>query len=168
MKLNKAFHAALAAVITVGLAHAADEKKDAPKGACEPPPKELVKKDLKEGDGKTVAVRSPTIVQYTGWLYDPCAPDHKGEMFDTSQGRSTPFGFIVGAGRVIKGWDEGVMGMKEHGKRLLVIPPDKGYGERGAGGKIPPNATLVFEVEVLAIVGGPPSPPPASSEAPKK
>jgi FKBP-type peptidyl-prolyl cis-trans isomerase len=153
MKLNKAFHAALAAVITVGIAHAADETKDAPKGACEPAPKELVKKDLKEGDGKTVAFRSPTIVQYTGWLYDPCAPDHKGKQFDSSRGRA-PLSFVVGAGRVIKGWDEGVQGMKEHGQRLLVIPPDKAYGERSVGnGLIPPNSTLVFEVEVVAVVG---------------
>ena len=151
--MNKAFHAALAAIITAGIAHAADEKKDAPKGACEPPPTELVKKDLKEGDGKTVAVRSPTIVQYTGWLYDPCAPDHKGKQFDSSRGRA-PLSFIVGAGRVIKGWDEGVQGMKERGQRLLVIPPDKAYGERNVGnGLIPPNSTLVFEVEVVAVVG---------------
>ena len=100
-------------------------------------------------------------VQYTGWLYDGCAKDLKGEQFDTSQGRVTPFGFIVGAGRVIKGWDEGVLGMKAGGKRTLIIPADKGYGERGAGGgKIPPNATLVFDVEVIAIPGPPPAPKP--------
>jgi FKBP-type peptidyl-prolyl cis-trans isomerase len=151
--LNKAFHAALAAVIAVGIAHAADEKKDEAKGACEPPPKELVKKDLKEGEGNSVAVHSPIIVNYTGWLYDPCAPDHKGKQFDSSRGRP-PLSFIVGAGRVIKGWDEGVQGMKVHGQRMLVIPPDKAYGERGAGnGLIPPNSTLVFDVELLAVVG---------------
>lgn len=151
--MKTAIRAALTAVIALGIAHAADEKKDAPKGACAPPPTQLVTKDLKEGDGKTVAEHSPTLVQYTGWLYDPCAPDHKGAQFDSSQGRP-PFSFIAGAGRVIKGWDEGVIGMKEHGKRLLVIPPDKAYGQRGAGnGRIPPNATLVFEVEVVAIVG---------------
>ena len=151
--MNKAFHAALAAVVAAGIAHAADEKKDADKGACEPPPKELVKKDLKEGDGATVAVHSPTIVQYTGWLYDPCAPDHKGKQFDSSRGRP-PFSFIVGTGKVIKGWDEGVQGMKVHGERRLVIPPDKAYGERNVGnGLIPPNSTLVFDVEVVAVVG---------------
>ena len=151
--MNKAFQAALAAVVAFGIAHAADEKKDAPQGACEPAPKELVKKDIKEGDGATVAVHSPTVVQYTGWLYDPCAPDHKGKQFDSSRGRA-PFSFIVGAGRVIKGWDEGVQGMKVHGQRLLVIPPDKAYGARDVGnGLIPANSALVFEVEVVAVVG---------------
>jgi FKBP-type peptidyl-prolyl cis-trans isomerase len=159
--LNQAFKAALAAVIALGIAQAADEKKDAAKGACEPAPKELVKKDLKEGEGRSVEFRTPILVSYTGWLYEPCAPDHKGEMFDTSAKRSTPLGFIVGAGRVIKGWDEGVIGMKEHGKRMLVIPPDKAYGERGAAnGRIPPDATLVFEVEVVSILGGTPTPAP--------
>ncbi|HEX4782449.1 MAG TPA: FKBP-type peptidyl-prolyl cis-trans isomerase [Usitatibacter sp.] len=155
--MRKSFSAALAAVAAIGMAFGADEKKDT-KAGCEPPPTQLVKKDLKEGDGKVVEFRTPILAGYTGWLYEPCAPDHKGAKFDSSEGRSTPFGFVVGAGRVIKGWDEGVIGMKEHGKRLLVIPPDKGYGERGAGGgKIPPNATLVFEVEVVEVLGSGPS-----------
>ena len=124
----------------------------APK-ACESPPKELVMKDITVGSGKEVVLRSPTYVEYTGWLYDGCAPDLKGKKFDSSEGRQTPMGFVVGGGRVIKGWDEGVMGMKEKGKRLLVIPPDKAYGDKGAGnGLIPPNATLVFEVSVLNII----------------
>jgi len=153
--LRNAFTAALAAVVAMGVAHAADEKK----AGCEPPPKQLVTKDLEAGSGKTVQFRSGALVNYTGWLYDPCAPDHKGEMFDTSAKRQAPFGFIVGAGKVIKGWDEGLIGMKEHGKRLLVIPPDKAYGEQGAGGgRIPPNATLVFEVEVAGIPFDPPPP----------
>jgi FKBP-type peptidyl-prolyl cis-trans isomerase len=123
------------------------------KKECAPPPKELVQKDITIGDGKEVVLRSPTYFDYTGWLYDGCAADLKGAKFDSSEGRQTPFGVIVGAGRVIKGWDEGVMGMKERGKRLLVIPPDKAYGEKGAGnGLIPPNATLVFEVTVLNIL----------------
>ena len=76
----------------------------------------------------------PCIVHYTGWLYDPAAPGGKGAKFDSSLDRKVPFGFILGAGRVIKGWDEGVVGMKAGGKRTLVIPPQLGYGERGAGG----------------------------------
>ena len=149
--MKKAFSAALAAVIAMGVAYAADEKKDEKK-ACEPPPKTLVTKDLDPGSGKTVQVRTIIYAAYTGWLYDPCAPDHKGEMFDTSEKRQIPFGFMVGAGKVIKGWDEGLIGMKEHGKRLLIIPPDLAYGEKGAGGgRIPPNATLVFEVSVISI-----------------
>ncbi|APV49940.1 hypothetical protein BWI17_09735 [Betaproteobacteria bacterium GR16-43] len=144
---------------------AAPSEKDA-KG-CAVPPKELVTKDLAPGSGRTVVPKAAILVGYTGWLYDGCAKDLKGAMFDTSEGRPTPFGFMVGAGRVIKGWDEGVVGMKEKGaKRLLVIPPDKAYGDRAApGGKIPPNSTLVFEVETFNIVhlpaeagGNPPAP----------
>jgi FKBP-type peptidyl-prolyl cis-trans isomerase FkpA len=154
--LRNAFGTALAVVMAIGLAQAADEKKD-----CVPPPTELVMKDITVGTGKTVEFKTPMWVGYTGWLYDPCAPDHKGAMFDTSEGRTTPLGFLAGTGRVIKGWDEGVMGMKEHGKRLLIVPPDKGYGDKPApGGKIPPNSTLVFEVEVLGILSGAQSPPP--------
>ena len=95
--------------------------------------------------------------------YAFCAPDPKSHV-TLSRNRKTPFGFVVGAGRVIKGWDEGVVGMKEQGKRVLVIPPDKAYGEKGAGGgKIPPNSTLVFEVEVVRVLdtkqGGVPAQP---------
>jgi len=159
--LRMAFGAALAAVIAVGVAHAADEKKD-DKPACEPPPKELVVKDIEAGTGKTAQARSLVYAGYTGWLYDPCAKDHKGDMFDSSTGHQGPFSFTVGAGKVIKGWDEGFIGMKEHGKRLLIIPPDKGYGEKGAGGgRIPPNATLVFEVNLVSIPFDPPAAEPA-------
>ncbi len=127
------------------------------KAACaapKAPPKELVKKDLEVGSGRDVKFRSAVLVHYTGWLYDPCAPDNKGAQFDTSSGKPTPFGFMVGAGRVIKGWDEGVVGMKEKdSKRLLVIPPDKAYGDRNIGdGKIPPNSTLVFEVSMVQLI----------------
>lgn len=124
--------------------------------SCAKPPSELVVKDLEPGKGDAVRFRSAVLMGYTGWLYDGCAADHKGAEFDSSTGRSTPFGFVVGAGRVIKGWDQGVIGMKEGGKRLLVIPPDKGYGQQGAGGKIPPHATLVFEVELVKILQQPP------------
>ena len=132
---------------------AAAPKTPLTKPACAPPPQSLVVTDIAPGDGDAVQFRTAVLVQYTGWLYDGCAADLKGEQFDSSVGRATPFGLIVGAGRVIKGWDEGLIGMKEKGKRLLVIPPDKGYGAQGAGGgKIPPNATLVFEVEVVKIL----------------
>ena len=114
---------------------------------------ELVKKDIVEGKGKTAEKRKGILVNYTGWLYDPAAQGMKGAKFDTSEGRATPFGFVVGAGRVIKGWDQGVPGMKEGGKRMLIIPPALAYGEKGAGGgKIPPNATLLFEVELIRLV----------------
>ena len=91
------------------------------------------------------------IVHYTGWLYDPAAPDGHGTKFDSSLDRKVPFGFMLGAGKVIKGWDEGVAGMKVGGKRTLVIPPQMAYGERGAGGVIPPNATLLFDVELIDV-----------------
>jgi FKBP-type peptidyl-prolyl cis-trans isomerase len=164
--------AALVAVCVTGVASAEEAKKDDAKKDCVAPPKELVTKDLEKGKGPEVVFRTPILVSYTGWLYDPCKTDHKGEMFDTSAGRATPFGFIVGAGRVIKGWDEGLIGTNEDGTRLLVIPPDKGYGAKGTpDGKIPPNSTLVFEVKVLKIINGPatrPSQPaPAYSEPPK-
>lgn len=124
-------------------------------GVAAPAPAEvqdLVIKDTKVGEGRAAEKGKAVLVHYTGWLYDPKAPDQKGAQFDTSAGRSAPFGFIIGVGRVIKGWDEGVPGMKEGGKRTLVIPPAKAYGDKGAGGKIPPNATLLFEVELVKVV----------------
>ncbi len=90
-------------------------------------------------------------VHYTGWLYDPTADKLRGKKFDSSKDRGDPFAFPLGAGHVIGGWDEGVQGMKIGGTRVLLIPPELGYGARGAGGVIPPNATLVFEVDLLAI-----------------
>jgi FKBP-type peptidyl-prolyl cis-trans isomerase len=90
-------------------------------------------------------------VHYTGWLYDAGAADKKGTKFDSSKDRNEPFEFPLGAGQVIRGWDEGVKGMKVGGKRVLTIPPEMGYGARGAGGVIPPNATLLFEVELLDV-----------------
>lgn len=109
--------------------------------------------DRKVGDGALAESGAPINVHYTGYLWNAAAPDNKGAKFDSSMDRKVPFGFILGAGRVIKGWDEGVVGMKVGGQRTLIIPPDKGYGERGAGGSIPPNATLVFDVELISVVG---------------
>jgi FKBP-type peptidyl-prolyl cis-trans isomerase FkpA len=115
--------------------------------------KELNKIDIKQGDGTEAVAGKAVIVHYTGWLYDPAAPDGHGAKFDSSLDRKVPFGFVLGAGKVIKGWDEGVAGMKVGGKRTLVIPPQMGYGERGAGGVIPGNATLLFDVELLDVKG---------------
>jgi FKBP-type peptidyl-prolyl cis-trans isomerase FkpA len=114
-------------------------------------PNELQKIDVKQGVGKEAVSGKPVIVHYTGWLYDTSKPDSKGAKFDSSRDRQVPFGFFLGGGKVIKGWDEGVVGMKEGGQRTLIIPPSYGYGERGAGGVIPPNATLIFDVELIEV-----------------
>ena len=111
----------------------------------------LIKTDTKLGEGAEAQAGQTAIVHYTGWLYDENAPEHKGKKFDSSLDRNEPFDFPLGGGRVIKGWDEGVQGMKVGGQRTLVIPPEMGYGRRGAGGVIPTNATLVFEVELLGV-----------------
>ncbi|MCE1184328.1 FKBP-type peptidyl-prolyl cis-trans isomerase [Zoogloea sp.] len=104
----------------------------------------LVIEDLEVGNGVEAAANQFVVVHYTGWLTD-------GTKFDSSKDRSEPFAFMLGGRRVIAGWDEGVQGMKVGGKRKLTIPPQLGYGARGAGGVIPPNATLVFEVELLGV-----------------
>jgi FKBP-type peptidyl-prolyl cis-trans isomerase len=111
----------------------------------------MQKTDLTPGTGAEIKSGQSALVHYTGWLYEAAAPENKGMKFDSSVDRNEPFEFPVGAGMVIKGWDQGVEGMKVGGKRRLVIPPDMGYGARGAGGVIPPNATLVFDVELLEI-----------------
>ena len=111
----------------------------------------LQKTDTKVGTGAAATPGKSVSVHYTGWLYDPNAKDHHGKKFDSSKDRGEPFEFKLGAGMVIRGWDEGVADMKVGGARTLVIPPDLGYGARGAGGVIPPNATLVFDVELLDV-----------------
>jgi FKBP-type peptidyl-prolyl cis-trans isomerase FkpA len=117
----------------------------------EAPPSELVITDLQLGTGPAIASGARAVVQYTGWLYDAGAPEHKGRKLDSSRDRNEPFDFPLGGGHVIKGWDQGVMGMKVGGQRRLVIPPALAYGEKDAGGVIPPNATLVFDVELVGI-----------------
>ncbi|HUY84278.1 MAG TPA: FKBP-type peptidyl-prolyl cis-trans isomerase [Steroidobacteraceae bacterium] len=106
--------------------------------------------DLRVGVGSGIRAGQTALVDYTGWLYDPSAPGHKGREFDSSLSRA-PLRFVVGAGHVIKGWDEGIVGMRVGGRRRLVIPPDLAYGDRGAGGVIPPGATLIFDVELVAV-----------------
>jgi FKBP-type peptidyl-prolyl cis-trans isomerase FkpA len=103
------------------------------------------------GTGAEASAGQRVRVHYTGWLHDPAAANQRGRKFDSSKDRGQPFSFGLGRGEVIRGWDEGVQGMKVGGTRVLTIPPEMGYGERGAGGVIPPNATLVFEVELLAV-----------------
>jgi FKBP-type peptidyl-prolyl cis-trans isomerase FkpA len=107
--------------------------------------------DTTVGTGAEATSGRSVVVHYTGWLYDAGAAGNKGNKFDSSKDRNEPFEFPLGAGQVIRGWDEGVKGMKVGGKRVLTIPPDMGYGARGAGGVIPPNATLLFEVELLEV-----------------
>ena len=103
------------------------------------------------GTGEEAKAGQRVRVHYTGWLYDPTAPKSRGKKFDSSKDRGQPFSFGLGGGEVIRGWDEGVQGMKVGGTRVLTIPPEMGYGARGAGGVIPPNAMLVFEVELLGV-----------------
>lgn len=112
---------------------------------------ELQRIDRQVGTGDIATSGSDVTVHYTGWLYDENAPDTHGEKFDSSVDRGEPFTFLLGAGRVIRGWDDGVAGMRVGGKRTLMIPSDYGYGSSGAGGVIPPNASLVFDVELLAV-----------------
>ncbi len=112
----------------------------------------LIKTDTKLGEGAEAQAGQTVIVHYTGWLYDDNAADNKGTKFDSSLDRNEPFDFPLGGGRVIRGWDEGVAGMQEGGQRTLVIPPEMGYGTHGAGGVIPPNAKLVFDVKLLKVI----------------
>jgi FKBP-type peptidyl-prolyl cis-trans isomerase FkpA len=114
-------------------------------------PSGLQYEDTLPGSGEAAQAGRQVRVHYTGWLHDAAAPNGRGRKFDSSKDRGDPFSFALGAGQVIGGWDEGVQGMQVGGTRVLVIPPQLGYGARGAGGVIPPNATLVFEVELLAV-----------------
>ncbi len=106
---------------------------------------------LREGEGAVIESGQTAVVHYTGWLYAPEAEDARGAQFDSSYPRGQPFRFRLGAGQVIRGWDEGVVDMQVGEQRQLLIPPDMAYGQRGAGGGIPPNATLLFEVELLEV-----------------
>lgn len=115
------------------------------------PVPELVKTDVRVGTGAEAAAGRTVTVHYTGWLHDPSRPENKGAKFDSSRDRNEPFSFGLGAGQVIAGWDQGVAGMKVGGQRTLTIPSALGYGAQGAGGVIPPNAALLFDVELLDV-----------------
>lgn len=112
---------------------------------------QLQSADVTAGTGTEARSGTTVRVHYTGWLYDAAASDKRGAKFDSSRDRNDPFEFQLGAGQVIRGWDEGVAGMKVGGTRILRIPPALGYGRRGAPPVIPPDATLVFEVELLGV-----------------
>jgi peptidylprolyl isomerase len=155
MKRSLFSAAALAAALVVAPAVADDVKPTpAPDAAqkgeskMQKTPSGLQFEDIKEGTGASPKPGQTCVMNYTGWLWENGA---KGKKFDSSLDRGTPFEFPIGQGRVIKGWDEGVATMKVGGKRVLLIPPQLAYGARGAGGVIPPNATLIFEVELLGV-----------------
>ncbi len=132
--------------LTVTLPGCERAKAPAPAEAAAVP---FQKIDSVTGSGKEAVSGATAVVHYTGWLYVPTAPQQHGAQFDSSVGRG-PFSFALGAGQVIPGWDEGVQGMKVGGKRTLIVPASMGYGSSGAG-PIPPNATLIFDVELLDV-----------------
>jgi FKBP-type peptidyl-prolyl cis-trans isomerase FkpA len=141
----------IAIALIIGLALKSRTGADGAASAQTAPNQGLKMTDVKTGSGAEAVEGKTVVVHYTGWLYDESAPENKGKKFDSSRDRGDPFDFPLGAGHVIKGWDQGVAGMKVGGQRTLVIPPEMGYGARGAGGVIPPNATLVFDVELLQV-----------------
>jgi len=150
--MARALRQVAAAFVVVALATAAlaQAPADAPPPAASEPA--VLVTDIVAGIGDEALAGMTVIVHYTGWLYDPAAKDQRGRKFDSSRDRGQPFSFPLGAGRVIRGWEQGLPGMKIGGTRRLVIPPSLAYGARGAGnGVIPPNATLIFDVELLAV-----------------
>lgn len=144
-------------LVCVALAAACSGKSEAPPAAsaasapAASPVTALQIVTLKPGTGATVGGGQIAVVQYTGWLYEAGATDHKGKEFDSSRNAHQAFKFPVGTGSVIKGWDQGVAGMKIGESRRLVIPAELAYGDAGAGGVIPPGATLVFDVDLVGI-----------------
>jgi FKBP-type peptidyl-prolyl cis-trans isomerase len=143
----------IALLTCMALTAACSGKSEAPPSAASTasPVTSLQKVTLKPGTGATIGGGQIAVVQYTGWLYEAGAADHKGKQFDSSLPRREPFKFPLDTGSVIKGWDQGVIGMKVGESRRLIIPPDLAYGDGGAGGVIPPGATLVFDVELVGI-----------------
>jgi FKBP-type peptidyl-prolyl cis-trans isomerase FkpA len=118
---------------------------------CQTDKTRLETRDVQGGTGAEARQGRRVSVHYTGWLYHPTKPEHHGRKFDSSRDRSEPFDFTLGAGEVIPGWDEGVQGMKVGGRRTLIIPPGMAYGRNGSPPVIPPNATLVFDVELVTV-----------------
>jgi len=154
MNKSAVFVATLCAALMAGPAVAASSEPVAKDKSAMTLPKtvnDLMKIDTAVGSGAEALPLTNVSVHYTGWLYDPSKPDGHGAKFDSSVDRGEPFEFYLGGGQVIRGWDEGVAGMKVGGKRTLIIPSHMGYGARGAGGVIPPYATLVFDVELLGV-----------------
>jgi len=149
--MNRTLFLPLALLLTVGVFSitACSEKTATQKKAGIV--SELIKTDIKLGEGAEATAGHDVSVHYTGWLYDETFPNHKGRRFDSSYDRKKPFDFPLGAGRVIRGWDQGVVGMKVGGQRTLIIPAYLGYGPIGAGEAVPPNTALVFEVELLRV-----------------
>ena len=154
MNSTRFFTAALVLALFSAACQAADpqpQSKDKPAMSLPQKVNELIQIDSKVGNGTEALPLNTVTVHYTGWLYDPAQPDGHGKKFDSSVDRGDPFVFTLGGGQVIRGWDEGVVGMKVGGKRTLIIPQHMGYGARGAGGAIPPFATLIFDVELLQV-----------------
>src|SRR6202789_4530926 len=143
----------IALVACVALSAACGGKTEAPPSAAAAPSPvtALQKVTLKPGSGAAIGGGQTAVVQYTGWLYEAGAADHKGKQFDSSLTRHEAFKFPLGTGSVIKGWDQGVIGMQVGESRRLIIPPELAYGDGGAGGVITPGATLVFDVELVGI-----------------
>lgn len=139
---------AFAGLVLIACLAAACGDDSGPTGPT-PPRGEYAQIDLRVGTGADALPGRTLTVHYTGWLYDPAQPESKGRQFESSVG-GPPYSFPLGAGRVIRGWDQGVVGMRVGGLRRLILPPELAYGSTGQGA-IPPNATLVFEVEVLAV-----------------
>ena len=139
------------AFILLGLSACSAKQEPATSAASAPAVAALQSVVLKPGDGAAIAAGQIATVQYTGWLYETSAKDNKGKRFDSSLDAGKPFSFPLGSGSVIKGWDQGVLGMRVGESRRLIIPPDLAYGDAGAGGVIPPGATLVFDVDLVKI-----------------
>jgi FKBP-type peptidyl-prolyl cis-trans isomerase FkpA len=154
MKTTLTFIAAALLTLT---ACSRDQPATEQQASSPPPPPaapitELQRIDLHVAPGEGISQGQVAVVHYTGWFYEPGAPEDKGKKFDSSRDRGQPLRFTIGAGQVIKGWEEGVQGMRVGSQRRLVIPSHLAYGERGAGGGvIPPNATLLFDIELLGI-----------------